>query len=55
MLHYVTFVTSTEAELFAIRYGINQASTKENISKIIVATNSIHVAKNFFDPSSHPL
>ena len=44
-LHHVVFVTSTEAELFAIRCGINQASNKKDISKIIVITNSIHAAK----------
>ena len=55
ILHHTAFVTSAEAELFAIRCGINQASTKENISKIIVVTNSIHVAKKIFDPLSHLL
>jgi len=54
-LHHVTFVTSAEAKLFAIRCGINQASTKKNISKIIVITDSIHVAKKIFDSLSHPL
>jgi len=53
-LHYAAFVTSTEAKLFVIRCGINQACIKENVSKIIVVTNSIHVAKNIFDVSSHP-
>jgi len=28
-LHHIAFVTSAEAELFAIRCGINQASSKE--------------------------
>jgi len=51
-LHHVTFVTSPEAELFAIRCGINQALFKENISKIIVFT---HVAKKIFDSLSHSL
>jgi len=46
----VAFVTSVEAELFTIRCGINQASTKKNISKIIVVTNSIHMAKKFLIP-----
>ena len=55
MLHHVAFVTSAEAELFAIRYGINQASTKENISKIMVITDSIHMTKINFDSLSHPL
>jgi len=49
----MVFITSTEAELFAIRCGINQASTKKDISKIIVVTDSIHTAKKIFDPSSH--
>ena len=55
ILHYVAFVTSAEAELFTIRCGINQVSSKENISKIIVFTDSIHVAKKIFDPLSHSL
>jgi len=53
-LHHTAFVTSTEAEMFAIRCGINQATSKTNISKIIVITDSIHAAKGIFDPSSHP-
>ena len=54
MLHYVAFITSTEAELFAIRYSINQACIKENVSKIIVITDSIHAAKKIFNISLHP-
>ena len=53
-LHHTVFVTSTEAELFAIRCGINQASNCEDISKIIIVTNSIYAAKKIFDPSLHP-
>ena len=53
-LHHVVFVTSIEAELFAIRCGINQASYMKDISKIIIITDSIHVAKKIFDPLSHP-
>ena len=49
------FVTSSEAELFAIRCGINQAISKDNISKIIIITDSIHIAKRIFDLSSHLL
>ena len=48
------FVTSTEAELFAIRCGINQACSKNSISKIIIVTDSIHAAKKIFDSDSHP-
>ena len=52
MVYHAVFITSTEAELFAIRYGINQAYGKENIFKIIVITNFIHVAKKIFDSKS---
>jgi len=53
-IHPAVNVTSTEAELFAIRCGINQSSRFNNISKIIVITDSIHTAQKIFDPSSHP-
>ena len=53
-VHHAAFVTSTEAELFAIRCGINQACNKENISKVIVITDSIHMAKKIFNTKSHP-
>ena len=54
MVHHAAFVTSMEAELFAIRCGINQACIKENMSKIITLTDSIHVAKKIFDSKLHP-
>ena len=53
-VHHVAFVTSTEAELFAIRCSINQACSKENVSKIIVVTDSIHAAKKLSDDKSNP-
>ena len=53
-VHHAVYVTSTEAELFAIRCGINQACCKKDISKIVVITNSIHTAKKIFDNKSHP-
>ena len=53
-LHHAAFITSTEAEMFAIRCSINQATARTNVSKIVVITNSIHAAKKIFDPSSHP-
>ena len=53
-VHYMAFVTSTEAELFAIKCSINQAYNKENMSKIIVTTNSIYAAKKIFNTTSHP-
>ena len=52
-LHHTVFVTSTEAEMFAIRCSINQATARTNISKIVVITNSIHAAKKIFNPSFH--
>jgi len=53
-VHHAAFITSTEAELFAIRCGINQACNKESIFKIIIITDSIHTAKKIFDNKSHP-
>jgi len=53
IVHYAAFVTSTEAELFAIRCGINQACSKENVSRIIIITDFIHAAKKIFDSKSH--
>ena len=53
-LHYTVHITSSEVELFAIRYGINQASNLSDILKTIVVTNSIHIAKRIFDSSIHP-
>jgi len=55
ILHHTINITSSEAEFFAIRCGINQATHLYGISKIIVVTDSIHVAKKIFDPSSHLL
>ena len=36
-----------------MRYSISQAYSKENISKIIVVTGSIHAAKNIFNNKTH--
>ena len=55
MLHHTSNITSTEAEFFTIRCGINQATHLHSISKIIVVMDSIHVAKKIFDPLSHSL
>ena len=52
-VHHAAFVTSMEAELFAIRCSINQACSKDNISKIVIVTDSIHVAKIIFDSKPH--
>ena len=53
-VHHAAFVTSTETELFAIRCSINQACSKDNISKIVIVTDSIYVAKIIFDSKPHP-
>ena len=50
-IHHVVNVTSMEVELFALRCGINQATYINNISKIIVVTDSIHTVKRIFDLS----
>ena len=52
-LYHAVYITTTEAELFTIRCGINQASNHIDIFKIIIITDSIHVAKKIFDPSLH--
>jgi len=54
-VHHASFVTTTEAELFAIRCGINQACSINNVSKIIIVTDSIHAAKKIFDCEVHLL
>ena len=54
-LYHAAFVTSTEAKLFAIKCGINQATSNNNIFKIVVITDSIHTAKRIFNLSSHVL
>ena len=53
-VHHAVYVTSTEAELFAIRCSINQTCGKNNISKIIVVSDSIHTAKKIFESGPHP-
>jgi len=52
-IYHAVNVTSMEAELFTIRCGINQAMHIDNISKIIIVTNSIHAVKRIFNPSVH--
>ena len=54
-VYHAVFVTSSEAELFTMRCGINQACNKDNISKIVVITDSIHSAKCIFDSLVHLL
>jgi len=53
-IHHVVNITFMKAELFTIRYGINQATTISGISKIIIIMNSIHAARRIFDSSLYP-
>ena len=50
--HIVNIIT-IEAKLFAIRYGINQATNLNGINKIIIITDSIYAVKKVFDFLSH--
>ena len=54
IVHHTIHVTSIKAKLFAIRCSINQSLSVNNLSKIVVITDSIHVVKKIFDPSIHP-
>ena len=45
MLYHTVNINNTEAELFAIKYSINQAINSISICKIIIATDSIHTVK----------
>ena len=47
-------VTTTEAKLFAIWCGINQAVANFNPNHIVVITNSLHAARRIFNFSVHP-
>ena len=46
-------VTTTKAELFAIRCGINQAINIPNIEHIIIITDSIYATERIFDSLPH--
>jgi len=48
-LYYTINVISTEVELFAIRYRINQALQIPGTSCIIIVTDILHVAQRIFN------
>ena len=48
-IHYIINIISTEAELFTIRYGINQTIQISEISYIIVITDAIHIVQKIFN------
>jgi len=52
-LYHALNIMSIEAELVTIRCGINQATSIDYISKIIIVIDSIHAAKKIFDLSFH--
>ena len=53
-IYYTFKVLSIEAELFAIRCGINQAIHLLNIKRIMVMMDFLHVVRKIFDFSIHP-
>jgi len=52
-LHHASNIISMEAELFAIRYGINQATSIQGVLKIVIIMDLIHAAKKIFNTSVH--
>ena len=52
-IYHAVNVTSTKAELFTIRCGINQAAHFQDVHYIIVITDTIHSVRQIFDSSSH--
>jgi len=52
-IHHALNIMSTKAKLFVIRCGINQATHLLNIKRIVIISDSIHVAKRIFDSSVH--
>ena len=53
-IHRAINVITTEAELFTIQCGINQAVTNFNTNHIVIITDSLHAAKRIFNFSVHP-
>jgi len=53
-IHRAINVIMTEAELFAIRCGINQAINNANINHIVIITDFLRTARRIFDSSLHP-
>ena len=53
-IHRTINITTTEAELFAIQYGINQAVANFNTNYIVAITDSLHVARRIFNSLVHP-
>ena len=54
MCHHAVNISTTKAELFAMRCDINQAVGIPHINYIIIITDSIHIAKKIFDLLLYP-
>ena len=52
-IHHAVNITSTETELFAIRYRINQTVQIPEASHIVVITDTIHSVRCIFDSTTH--
>ena len=53
-IHHTVNTTSTIAKLFTIRCRINQVFLLPDIKRIVIISDSIHVAKRIFNSSAHP-
>ena len=53
-MHKAINITTTEAELFMICCGINQAVANSNVNHIVIITDSLHTVKKIFDSLVHP-
>jgi len=53
-IHHIVNIISTKAKLFVIRCGINQVFHLPNIKRIVIISDSIHVAKRIFNSSVYP-
>jgi len=53
-IYHTVNIISTEAELFAIRYRINQAIQIPDVFHIIVITDVIHLVRHIFGLTTHP-
>ena len=52
-MHRAINITTTEAELFMICCGINQAVANSNVNHIVIITDTLHAVKRIFDSSVH--
>ena len=52
-MHRAINITTTEAELFVIHYGINQVVANSDVSHIMIITDSLHALKRIFNSSVH--